>query len=62
MAVLQLLVEAQPGTLLELLVAANEVTGVRVVLGVSVYVFGQILLLGKVAPAHIAHKALESHV
>lgn len=54
--------ETQAGALLELLVAAIIVACVRVVLGVSVDVLRQILLLSKITPTHITNEPLETHV
>ena len=48
--------------MLELLVAALEIAGVRMVLGMGVDVLCQVLFLSKVAAAHIANESFEAHV
>ena len=60
--VVQLLVKAEARSLLKLLVATLEIAGVRMVLGMGVDVLCQVLLLSKVAAAHIANESLEAHV
>ena len=62
LTVLKLLVKAEARPLLEFLLAARVITGVWMILGVSVYMFRQILLLCKVATADVADEALEPHV
>lgn len=57
-----LTMSAESGPLFELEVAARELAGVRMLLSVGVHVLHQVLLLGKLAVAHVALELLDAAV